>query len=140
MAVLFLMTVSPFIVRGSDDQLFCGTTKRTKRERPSMQRERFKPSSEKSLSGKRKCSENLLLSTEGIDSGRRCGSVVLSPKDVELNWPCIPRQALPPFYRSFFLQNSRITPDLHVARLCVEEGCHKDYNRPPVGTCVQNGT
>lgn len=53
MAVLFLMTVSPFIVRGNDDQLFCGTTKRTKRERPSVQREPFKPSSEKSLSGKK---------------------------------------------------------------------------------------
>lgn len=86
--------------RGNDDQLFCRTTKRKKREKASVQRERFKQSSEKSLSGKKKKnrSENLkLLSTEGLDSGRRRGSVVLSPRDVELNWPCIPRPAVPPF-------------------------------------------
>lgn len=131
MAVLFWMTVSPLIVRGKDDQLFRGTTKRTKRERPPRQRERFKRSSETSLSGKKiKCSENFKLSsTEGIDSGRRCGSVVLSPKDVALNWLCVPWQVVPPCYMSFFLQNSRITLDLHVARPCVEEGCHTDYNR-----------
>lgn len=137
----FLMTVSPFIVGGNGDQLFCGTTKRTKRERPPMQRERFKWSSEKSLSGKRiKRSENLKLSgTEGIDSGRRCGSVVLSPKDAELNWLCVPRQVVPPCSMSFFLRDSRVTLDLHVARPCVEEGCPKDYNRPPVGTVFRTG-
>lgn len=101
------MAASPFIVWGNGDQLFRGTTKRTKRERDSMQCERFKWNSEKTLSeGEKKTLKLKLLSTEGKDSGRRLGSTILSPKDAEINLALnssSKRQAVPHFYMSFFI-------------------------------------
>jgi len=50
--------------RRNGDQLFCGTTKKTKKERASVQHGQFKWDSKKSLSEKKLT----LLSSDGNDS------------------------------------------------------------------------